>query len=90
MVAAGPLSHRPSPDKVDDRQQDYGAEKGHEEARNTEIILVDGRRAQEWRNEPAGQHRTDDADKDVQDDSLPCVSKCSFARSAASMPALLP
>src|SRR4051812_2916312 len=69
--AAGTRSARAAAtDQIDDRQEDDRAEERDPEAGDAEVVLVDRAGTEHRCQQPAAQHRADDADDDVQDDAL--------------------
>lgn len=63
------LAHRTSAHEVDDGQQDHRSDQGHEEAGQRQTGIVD----RTTRQNQAADKRADDADDDVQEDTLLCV-----------------
>src|SRR3546814_5968467 len=62
-----------SSDLVDDRQQDQRADKRHEQRANIEGARDNGSAADERSHDPPRQHRSHDADDDIQENALLAV-----------------
>ena len=61
---------RPSPQEIDDGQQNYGADEADSQGRDTEVVLIDCANTHHGRNEITSDQRPDDTNDDVQDYSL--------------------
>jgi hypothetical protein len=73
--------------KIDDGKKHDCSEKRNQESWQTEVGLIDRTDADQWRNEPPADHRSHDADDDIQDDALLTVGLHENARQPAKDPA---
>jgi hypothetical protein len=73
--------------EIDDGKEHDGPEKRNQKSRQTQVALVDRTDADHWRNEPSADHRSYDANNDVQDDALLTVGLHENAREPAQYPA---
>src|SRR3954447_2346892 len=63
------LTDAAAAEQVDDRQQDHGADQGHQDRADADAF-VDRAHAHHRRDHPATDEGADDADDDVQQDAL--------------------